>query len=115
MKNHALLSVTTLCKAGCQVNYTGEKCIVTFKGKTVMEGERSMNNGLRLVPLTDKVTKKKIALTNGTANSAYHTSTLSETIQFLHQCLFSPTLDTLCKAIDNNQLIGFPSLTTKNV
>ena len=112
MKNHSLLSVTHLCKAGCQVNFTGETCIVTYKGKEIMRGERSKTNGLWLVPLTDKVSKKKIALTNGSANSAYHTSTLAETIQFLHQCLFSPTLDTLCKAIDNNQLIGFPNLTS---
>ena len=115
MKNHSLLSVTHLCKAGCQVNFTGETCIVTYKGKEIMRGERSKTNGLWLVPLTDKVSKKQIALTNGTANSAYHTSTLAETIQFLHQCLFSPTLDTLCKAIDNNQLIGFPNLTSRNV
>ena len=30
----------------------------------------------------------------------------------MHQCLFSPTIDTLCKAIDNDQLIGFPHLTS---
>ena len=80
-----------------------------------MRGERSKTNGSGLVPLTDKVTKKQIALKNETANSAYHTSTLSKTIQFLHQCLFSPTVDTLCKAIDNNQLIGFPNLASRNV
>eukprot|EP00956_Cyclotella_meneghiniana_P038932 scaffold162391_cov109-Cyclotella_meneghiniana.AAC.1 len=40
---------------------------------------------------------------------------MAETIQFLHQCLFSPTVDTLCKAIDNDQLIGFPHLTSAMV
>lgn len=40
---------------------------------------------------------------------------MPETIKFIHQCLFSPTVDTLCKAINNNQLIGFPSLTVERV
>ena len=40
---------------------------------------------------------------------------MEETIKFLHQCLFSPTLDTLCKAIDNGHLIGFPHITSKLV
>ena len=40
---------------------------------------------------------------------------MPETIKFIHQCLYSPTVDTLCKAIDNNQLIGFPNLTSKLV
>jgi hypothetical protein len=40
---------------------------------------------------------------------------MAETIQFIHQCLFSPRVDTLCKAIDNNQLIGFPPITSSQV
>jgi hypothetical protein len=40
---------------------------------------------------------------------------MEETVKFLHQCLFSPTVDTLCKAIDNGQLIGFPHITSKMV
>ncbi|KAL7503294.1 hypothetical protein ACHAXN_001247 [Cyclotella atomus] len=47
------------------------------------------------------------------ANSAYHTSTMAETLKFMHHCLFSPTVDTLCKAINNGHLIGFPHLTSK--
>ena len=49
------------------------------------------------------------------ANSVYHTSTLAETIQYIHQCMFSPTVDTFCKAIDNDQLIGFPKITSAQV
>eukprot|EP00956_Cyclotella_meneghiniana_P029712 scaffold72809_cov82-Cyclotella_meneghiniana.AAC.1 len=87
MINHSLLSVTHLCKAGCQVQFTGNTCIVTYKGKENMRRQRSKINGLWLVPLTDKVTRRhSIALTYDATNSAYHTSrTLAETIQFLHQ------------------------------
>jgi hypothetical protein len=36
-------------------------------------------------------------------------------VKFLHLGLFLPTVDTLCKAIDNGQLIGFPNITSKMV
>jgi hypothetical protein len=29
--------------------------------------------------------------------------------------MFSPTIDTFCKAIDNDQLIGFPPITSSQV
>jgi len=53
-----------------------------------------------------------IAESTHMASSVYHTTTLAEAIKFLHQCLFSPTINTLCKAIDNNQLLGFPAITS---
>ena len=40
---------------------------------------------------------------------------LAETIQYIHQCLFSPTVDTFCKAIDNDQLICYPQITSAHV
>lgn len=36
-------------------------------------------------------------------------------IQYLHQCIFSPTIDTLCKAINNNHTLSFPGLTTGDI
>ena len=40
---------------------------------------------------------------------------MPETIKFIHQCFFLPTVDKLCKAIENNQLIGLSNLTPKLV
>jgi len=45
----------------------------------------------------------------------YHTTRLTKTIQFIHQCLFLPTVNTLCKALDNDQLISFPPITSAQV
>eukprot|EP00804_Cyclotella_cryptica_P028165 CCRYP_011030-RA/>CCRYP_011030-RA protein AED:0.16 eAED:0.16 QI:0/0/0/1/0.25/0/5/0/1115 len=39
----------------------------------------------------------------------------SQTIQYIHQCIFSPTVDALCKAIDNHQLIGFPPIPSTQI
>eukprot|EP00804_Cyclotella_cryptica_P023160 CCRYP_000369-RA/>CCRYP_000369-RA protein AED:0.34 eAED:0.37 QI:0/0/0/1/0/0/3/0/451 len=49
------------------------------------------------------------------AGGLHQSTTMEETVKFLHQCLFLPTVDTLCKAIDNGQLIGFPNITSKMV
>jgi hypothetical protein len=113
MKNHSLISVTKLCNAGCEVIFSRNECVVKHKGNEVTRGTKNTSNGLWYVPLTNQNNSQTSAIDHGpTINSVYHTSTLAETIQYLHQCLFSPTIDTLCKAIDNNQLIGFPHLTS---
>ena len=40
---------------------------------------------------------------------------MPETITFIHQCIFLPTMDTIYKATNNNKLIRFPHLTSKLV
>jgi hypothetical protein len=82
-----------------------------------MKGIKNKQKGLWYVPISTKTGHEQTIIQNEQQeeNSAYHTSILAETIQFLHQCLFSPMVDTLCKAIDNDQLIGFPTLTSASV
>jgi hypothetical protein len=100
-----------LCNASCEVTFNKDECVVKHHGKEITRGTKNQGNGLWYVPL-----KKDIAsVPNQTnhhqkMNSAYHNATMAETLKFMHQCLFSPTVDTLCKAIDNNQLTGFPHL-----
>lgn len=48
-------------------------------------------------------------------NAAIDTPTIAERIHFYHASLFSPTLDTLCKAIDSNYLTTFPGFTSTQV
>ncbi len=82
---------------------------------------RTRKNGLWYLPIRQQSKNVTYAIHDDsqqvqpTANSAYHTSTLAETIKFIHQCMFSPTLETFCKAIDNDQLIGFPPITSNQV
>ena len=42
-------------------------------------------------------------------------STRAKWIQYLHQACFSPTVSTWWKAIDNDQFIGWPGLSSKAV
>ena len=113
MKNHSLISVIKLCEAGCKVLFSKDECIILHNGTEVMKGRKCKTNGLWYIPLNQKSTNTNFVIHDDTklqANNVYHTTTMAETIQFLHQCLFSPTIDTLCKAIDNDKLIGFPHI-----
>jgi hypothetical protein len=97
--------------------------VVIHNGIEVLRGQLHPKNGLWYLPINQKQTDTTFVIHNDSkstqnihqANSVYHTSTLAETIQFIHQCLFSPSIDTFCKAIDNNQLIGFPPITSNQV
>eukprot|EP00804_Cyclotella_cryptica_P005234 CCRYP_018888-RA/>CCRYP_018888-RA protein AED:0.48 eAED:0.41 QI:0/-1/0/1/-1/1/1/0/217 len=85
-----------------------------------MTGRKNKHNGLWYIPLQQSLQDTPFTIYNNTTlshlgNSVYHTTTLAETIQYIHQCLFSPTVHTFCQAIDNDQLIGFPPITSTQV
>ena len=112
MKNHSLLSLTQLCNAGCKILMDENELVVVYKGVEAMPGVKNERNGLWYLPIRQNATDTTYAIHDdgtqptNTANSIYHTSTLAETIQFFHQCMFLPSVDNFCKAIDNDQLIG---------
>ena len=123
MKNHSLISVTKLCRAGCKVLFSTSECVVIHNGIEILRGRIHPKSGLWYLPINQKQTDTTFLIHNDNnvkqtthqANSVYHSSTLAETIQFIHQCLFSPTIDTLCKAIDNKQLIDFSPIKSNQV
>ena len=75
---------------------------------------RNKKFGLWYVPLNGDKKQYSYCIENDLpyAGGIHQSTSLEETIKFLHQCLFSPTVDTLCKAIDNGQLVGFPHITS---
>ena len=50
MQNNSLLSIPSLCETGCQVTFTKDNCIVSYKDKVIMKGVKSKENGLWYVP-----------------------------------------------------------------
>jgi hypothetical protein len=90
---------------------------VKYKGKLVLQGKKCKKTGLWLIPLA----AQSIGLdgegqdTEEVAGNVYHTSSRAEWIQYLHQACFSPTIATWCKAIDNDQFLSFPGLTSDAV
>jgi hypothetical protein len=113
LKNYSLFSIKKLFQVGCKVIFNNTECVVLHNGKEVTKGTKNENNGLWYVPITSHSSKQYAIQGNRKmANTIYNSSILAETIQFLHQCMFSPKIDTLCKAIDRNQLIGFQAITS---
>jgi hypothetical protein len=47
--------------------------------------------------------------------TAHYTGTIADTVEYLHQTLFSPVLSTLLKAIDKGNFATWPMLTRANV
>ncbi|KAL7480670.1 hypothetical protein ACHAW6_006341, partial [Cyclotella cf. meneghiniana] len=122
MKNHSLISVTKLCNAGCKVVFSHDECNIVHNDTIVMQGHKNKQNGLWYIPIKQTIAHTPFHIYNDniqpdhhTSNSVYHTTTLAETTQYIHQCLFSPTVETFCKAINNDQLIGFPPITAAQV
>ena len=132
LANHSLISVVTLCNAGCQVIFEKTACIVKYDGKTILCGTKCKRTGLWMLPLINNAPEYQHATTSSSLahnmtqlpsqydlvtptlqlmNSVHETTNKAELAEYLHQCLFSPTPATLIKAIKNDQLISFPGLT----
>jgi hypothetical protein len=112
--NKTLISVPKLCAAKCTVLFDEHTCVVTHKGHEVWTGTKKLRNGLWYVPLNGNTDQQAYHMANDVpyAGGIHQSTSLAETIKFLHQCLFSPTIDTPCKAIDNGQLVGFPHISS---
>ena len=118
MKGHSLVSLVQLCRAGCVVYMDNDKLSVGYQGKVVIRGMKCPRTSLWLVPLTktsSQANQTSQQTGEQSASNVYHTSSRSEWIQYLHQACFSPVSSTWCKAIDNDQFLGWPGLTSKAV
>jgi hypothetical protein len=50
--SHLLLSVVTMCNAGCTVTFTKINCTISYHGCTIICGHKCTRTGLWMVPLT---------------------------------------------------------------
>ena len=108
VKNESLLSIGQLCDDGCMVIFTKEKFFVTKHGKTLFHGKRNASDGLwdynsenntPLPSINYIITKNKAK---------------SDLARYYHASLFSPSISTLTKAINNGNLLTWPEITTLN-
>ena len=104
----SLLSIGQLCDGGCTATFTANKLFIYFAGKIIIQGTRQNNKLWTIDPPTTSPGHHSL-------NAAIDTPTIAERINFYHASLFSPTLDTLCKAIDAGYLTTFPSFTSNQV
>ena len=106
----ALISLGKLCDSGCTAYFNATKVYIFFKGKIIMQGARSnATNNLW------KVNGTKVEQPTMSLNAVIDKPTIAERIKFYHASLFSPTLDTLAKAVSAGYLTTFPTFTVKQL
>lgn len=119
----SLISIRRIVDAGCQVLFTMHEVRVLHHGRCVLTGKRHPATGLWLLPLSKKPMQPSFDIITPTAqpitaaaHNAYTMPTKQQALKYIHQCLFSPPIPTLLRAIENNQLKSFPHIQrTKDV
>jgi hypothetical protein len=53
LASHSLLSIVTMCNAGCTVTFTEINCTISYRGCTIICGNKCTRTGLWMVSLTN--------------------------------------------------------------
>lgn len=111
----SLISVVTLCNAGCEVKFTKVECTVSHRGRVILRGFKCTRTGLWLLPLNQTVTRPPEMASHAHEEQLMagmiETMSKPELARFLHQCFCSPHKVTFFRAIDNGQFRSVPGLT----
>lgn len=113
LSSGTLISIGQLCDAGCTATFSATNVIITLHDKVILSGPRLLSTKLwhLNLPSSTPINTTPAAFSNAARLSA----TPAEVVAFAHAALFSPSLSTLCTALDNNFLPGFPGLSAKLV
>ena len=105
LASHSLVSVVTLCNAGCEVTFTKIGVTVRYNGKIVLRGNKCTRTGLWMVPIiptmyptsthspTSQQTPTAATTAEHQATNMVHTletSSKEELAKFHHQTIGSP-------------------------
>jgi hypothetical protein len=126
LASHLLLSVVTMCNAGCTVTFTKINCTISYHGQTIICGKKCTCTGLWMVPLTNNVgdqatspsatTNHAPLITPSTTAVATNFDVTSSTAKYAcytHQIMCSLPASTLLRALDlSEELATIPGLTT---
>ena len=118
LASHSLLSVVTMCNAGCTVTFTKINCTITYRGRVIICGHKCTRTGLWMVPITNcsgiqapSPTPPPAAPTTAIAANVNATSSAAEYARYIHQCLCSPPTPTLLGALKRSEeLATIPGL-----
>jgi hypothetical protein len=100
LASHSLISILTLCNAGCNVVFTKIGCTIMYCGKVILCGSKCTRTGLWMIPLCPtppSSTNNNIANLLSTVIFANvdATSSMGEYACYIHQALCSPLATTL--------------------
>jgi hypothetical protein len=117
LASHSLISIVTLCNAGCNVVFTKIGCTITYHGKVILCGSKCACTGLWMIPLCPTPPS---SANNNLANllptviaaNVDATSSAGECARYIHQTLCSPPATTLIQVLKSSrELATIPVLT----
>ncbi len=117
LASHSLISVVTLCTAGCNDVFTKIGCTIMYCGKVILCGSKCTRTGLWMIPLCPM---PPLSANNNLANllptviaaNMDATSSAGEYARYIHQALCSPPATTLIQALKHSrELATIPGLT----
>eukprot|EP00804_Cyclotella_cryptica_P001099 CCRYP_008385-RA/>CCRYP_008385-RA protein AED:0.18 eAED:0.13 QI:0/0/0/1/0.4/0.16/6/0/1406 len=121
LSHSSLISTRKFCYAGCHVTLDQHACRIYYQGALVLTGTRDETTGLWKVPIhphrpahpgqqskLDSPHESPLITAPHTAMNMYTLPSKQQQLKYMHQAFFSPPIATLLKAINNNQLQGFP-------
>jgi hypothetical protein len=122
LSSGSLISIGQLCDAGCTATFDATTVTITYQYKVVLSGTRSPITRLWHLNITPSHPTMPTTLPLETALGASNPTTSTslntfsakpaELVTFAHAALCSPALSTLCTALDNHYITGFPGLTS---
>jgi hypothetical protein len=56
LASHLLLSIVTMCNAGCTVTFSKISCTIVYRGRTIVCGHKCLRTGLWMIPLAENTT-----------------------------------------------------------
>ncbi len=110
LASHSLLSIVTMCNAGCTVTFTKINCTIAYRGRTIIYGHKCTRTGSWMVPLKETNAQAEnppisSAPTTLTATSTFAivanvdaTLSTAKYARYIHQCMCSPPSATLLGA-----------------
>ncbi|GKZ00135.1 hypothetical protein MPSEU_000966800 [Mayamaea pseudoterrestris] len=107
LSTHSLLSLGTLCDAGCLISFDKERVLVHYQEELILSGARCPTTGLWQMELPAPLPQSALT-TIGDPK-------LPELLKFYHASLGSPSLRTLEAALSKGLLPHFPGLTASNL
>jgi hypothetical protein len=102
LASHSLLSVVTMCNAGCTVTFTKINCTISYCGRTMICGNKCTCTGLWMAPLRNpsvQATNPSLTTTHAplcissiatVAANIDATSSAAEYACYIHQIMCSP-------------------------
>jgi hypothetical protein len=114
-----------MCNAGCTVTFMKINCTISYRGRTIICGNKCTRTGLWMVPLknpgvqatspssTTNNAPLHISSTTAVAANIDTMSSSAKYARYIHQIMCSLLASTLLQALDlNEELATIPGLTT---